>query len=225
MQNIRTCRMPLKKTKKIASFFLSAIVMAGQPTPLTYPPPRNKGLIAGLIKGNQWIFSQALIWIHNLEMELQNSGSCRMQFVNLWRCKWNVWSLGAQLQHLKSYMLKKSRFLSSYSWDRMTSQMLSMLVSDNFRGFFDATRCLLHNQVVISIVSIWKSPKSSQNLWAPPIYRLRQVCWVCAGALDFETHILATLSNWCLVMSKGWPYSLLNEEQRVAIEWFAPASC
>ena len=23
--------------------------------PLTYPPPRNKGLIAGLIKGNQWL--------------------------------------------------------------------------------------------------------------------------------------------------------------------------
>ena len=25
--------------------------------PLTYPPPRNKGLIAGLIKGNQWLIS------------------------------------------------------------------------------------------------------------------------------------------------------------------------
>ena len=43
----------LRKRKKNTSFFLSAIVMAGQPTPLTYPPPRNKGLIAGLIKGNQ----------------------------------------------------------------------------------------------------------------------------------------------------------------------------
>ena len=32
--------------------------MASQPTPpLTYPPPRNKGLIAGLIKGNQWLTS------------------------------------------------------------------------------------------------------------------------------------------------------------------------
>ena len=27
--------------------------MASQPTPLTSPPPRNKGLIAGLIKVNQ----------------------------------------------------------------------------------------------------------------------------------------------------------------------------
>ena len=32
----------------------SEFIMAGQPTPLTYPPPRNKGFIAGLIKGNQW---------------------------------------------------------------------------------------------------------------------------------------------------------------------------
>ncbi len=28
--------------------------MAGQP--LTYPPAETKGLIAGLIKGNQWVF-------------------------------------------------------------------------------------------------------------------------------------------------------------------------
>ena len=31
-------------------------VMAGQPTPPKVPPIRNKGLIAGLIKGNQWLF-------------------------------------------------------------------------------------------------------------------------------------------------------------------------
>ena len=29
-------------------------MMAGQPTPLTYPPLKNKDLIAG-IKGNQWL--------------------------------------------------------------------------------------------------------------------------------------------------------------------------
>ena len=34
--------------------WLDIYFMAGQPTPLTYPPARNKGLIAGLIKGNQW---------------------------------------------------------------------------------------------------------------------------------------------------------------------------
>ena len=33
-------------------------VMAGQPTPPgPRTPPRNKGLIAGLIKGNQWLIS------------------------------------------------------------------------------------------------------------------------------------------------------------------------
>ena len=32
-------------------------IMAGQPTPPgPRTPPRNKGLIAGLIKGNQWVF-------------------------------------------------------------------------------------------------------------------------------------------------------------------------
>ena len=31
--------------------------MAGQPTPPKATPPRNKGLIAGLIKGNQWLIS------------------------------------------------------------------------------------------------------------------------------------------------------------------------
>ena len=31
--------------------------MAGQPTPRATYPPRNKGLIAGLIKGNQWLIS------------------------------------------------------------------------------------------------------------------------------------------------------------------------
>ncbi len=31
--------------------------MAGQPTPLAQAtPPRSKGLTAGLIKGNQWVF-------------------------------------------------------------------------------------------------------------------------------------------------------------------------
>ena len=33
-------------------------VMASQPTPPGHvTPPRNKGLIAGLIKGNQWLIS------------------------------------------------------------------------------------------------------------------------------------------------------------------------
>ena len=33
-------------------------IMAGQPTPPGHvPPPRNKGLIADLIKGNQWLIS------------------------------------------------------------------------------------------------------------------------------------------------------------------------
>ena len=33
-------------------------IMAGQPTPPgPRTPPRNKGLIAGLIKGNQWLIS------------------------------------------------------------------------------------------------------------------------------------------------------------------------
>jgi len=41
-------------------FTRSCLVMAGQPTPPNVPPSGNKGLIAGLIKGNQW-FSQALI--------------------------------------------------------------------------------------------------------------------------------------------------------------------
>ena len=34
--------------------------MAGQPTPpepRTPPPPRNNGLIAGLITGNQWLIN------------------------------------------------------------------------------------------------------------------------------------------------------------------------
>ncbi len=35
---------------------LSKIVMAIQPTPPNVPPPRNKGLIAGLIKRNQRVF-------------------------------------------------------------------------------------------------------------------------------------------------------------------------
>ena len=34
-----------------------ASIMAIQPTPPGHvPPPRNQGLIAGLIKGNQWVF-------------------------------------------------------------------------------------------------------------------------------------------------------------------------
>ena len=36
--------------------------MASQPTPpghVTPPPTRNKGLIAGLIKGNQWLLGGA----------------------------------------------------------------------------------------------------------------------------------------------------------------------
>ena len=36
--------------------------LASQPTPLTYPPQVNKGLIAGLIKGNQW-----LIRVHRVD--------------------------------------------------------------------------------------------------------------------------------------------------------------
>ena len=34
-------------------------IMANQPPPLTYPPQVNKGLIAGLIKGNQWLINPA----------------------------------------------------------------------------------------------------------------------------------------------------------------------
>ena len=31
--------------------------LVNQPPPIMYtPPPRNKGLIAGLVKGNQWVF-------------------------------------------------------------------------------------------------------------------------------------------------------------------------
>ena len=40
-------------SKFVASFWQ---IMASQLTPLTYPP-RNKGLIAGLIKGNQRLMS------------------------------------------------------------------------------------------------------------------------------------------------------------------------
>ena len=36
-----------------------AKIMATSTNPprATYPPPRNKGLVAGLIKGNQWLIS------------------------------------------------------------------------------------------------------------------------------------------------------------------------
>ena len=44
-----------------AFFFLTTLwidIMAIQPTPPgPRTPPRNKGLIAGLIKGNQWLIS------------------------------------------------------------------------------------------------------------------------------------------------------------------------
>ena len=34
------------------------VIMGGQPTPLGHVPPlRNKGLTAGLIKGNHWLIS------------------------------------------------------------------------------------------------------------------------------------------------------------------------
>ena len=36
---------------------LPATIMAGQPNPPKVHPPRNKGLIAGHIKGNQWLVS------------------------------------------------------------------------------------------------------------------------------------------------------------------------
>ena len=38
-------------------FFQHGTFMASQPTPNLYTPPRNQGLIAGLIKGNQWLIS------------------------------------------------------------------------------------------------------------------------------------------------------------------------
>ena len=40
------------------SLHFASMIMANQPTPPGHvPPPRNEGLIAGLIKGNQWLIS------------------------------------------------------------------------------------------------------------------------------------------------------------------------
>lgn len=37
-------------------------IMAGQPTPAKVPPSEIRGLIAGLIKGNQWSISRPYFW-------------------------------------------------------------------------------------------------------------------------------------------------------------------
>ena len=42
----------------MAFMYIGKYIMAivNQPPRATYPPPRNKGLIAGLLRGNQWVF-------------------------------------------------------------------------------------------------------------------------------------------------------------------------
>ena len=72
-QTATSSRIPPKEGAKKMVFFLKwVLIMAGQPTPPpvdTYPPHRNKGLIAGLIKGNQWLIRGGWLTGHNLRSE------------------------------------------------------------------------------------------------------------------------------------------------------------
>ena len=60
---------------QLASAMFSFGIMANQPAPPNVPPLRNKGLIAGLLEGNQWL-SEAPLQPKTNECP-QKKGRCR----------------------------------------------------------------------------------------------------------------------------------------------------